>query len=177
MSDLEVAPPPLPQEAERGPLSARFCTDPRDQRALARVRTGSALLASLAALAMLLGELPIPAFLIAVLALMISIVWLRQAGRAARLAKRAQPEALTVYARGFTLDQGERTHWVPWRNVERVFVDEERLDIVVEQRGTRPLRLEPRYPGVDIHELVRTLVEAHESARGHAGDEHHAPRQ
>lgn len=176
MSGFEAAQQPLPPDEERGPLSARFCTDPSDQRALARVRAGSALLASLAALAMLLGELPIPAFLIAVLALMISVVWLRQAGRAARLAKRAQPEALTVYAGGFTLELGERTHWVPWSNVERVFVDEERVDIVVQQRGTGALRLEPRYPGVDIHELVRTLVEAHESARGHAGDEHHAPR-
>lgn len=177
MSGFEPAPRPLPPAEERGPLSARFCTDPRDQRALARVRAASALLATLAALAMLLGELPIPAFMIAVLALMISIVWLRQAGRASRLAKRAQPEALAVYARGFTLDLGERTHWVPWRNVERVFVDEERLDIVVQQRGASALRLEPRYPGVDIDQLVRTLVEAHESARGHAGDEHHAPQQ
>jgi len=145
---------------------ARFATDPRDQRDLARVRMASALLASVAAIATFFGKLPIPAFLVALLGLVISMVWLRQARRAAASARRSAPEALVVHALGFALDEGERTHWVPWRNVLNVEVDEERLDIVVQQSDADPLRIEPRYPGVEIHELVRTLEDARHRAQG-----------
>lgn len=149
---------------QRGALLARFATDARDQRALALVRAVSALLASLGAVAMLLAKLPFVAFLLALLALGISLVWLRVARRAAARARRREPEVLAVHALGFALDEGEHTQWVPWSNVERVAVDEDRLDIVVQRRAGERLRIEPRYPGVDLYELVRTLDDARDAA-------------
>jgi hypothetical protein len=164
------AEPQTPAAAsERGPLLRRFDTDPREQLSFARVRTLSALLALAGATAMLFGKLPIPALLIALLALLISLVWLRQARRAAASARSGRAEALRVHQLGFALDEGERTHWVAWSNVESIAVDEDRLDIVVKCRDAARLRLEPRYPGVDIYELVRTLDDARLSA-GTKGD-------
>jgi hypothetical protein len=168
---------PEPPGSERGQVVARFATDPREQRTLARVRAICALLAAGAASLTLFGKLPIPAFLVALLGLAISLLWLRQARRAAASARRSNPEALVVHALGFALDEGERTHWVPWRNVVSVEVDEERLDIVVQQTGATSLRIEPRYPGVEIHELMRTLDDARQSAQGLVEPGSSAPRR
>ena len=160
-----ASPRPLSvDDAERGRVLASFRTDPQHELAYARMRTITAVVGGLAASAMLLGELPLPALLIALLGLAIAVLWLRQARRAARSARRGRVETLTVHEHGFALEHGERTHWVPWSNVEGIEVDEDRLDIAVQQSGSAPLRIEPRYPGVDIHELVRTLNDARRAA-------------
>ena len=51
-------------------------------------------------------------------------------------------------------------------DVVEIEVDEERLDVLVRLHAGPPLRIEPRYPGVEIHELVRTLNDARHKA-GH----------
>jgi uncharacterized iron-regulated membrane protein len=151
---------------ERGPLRIRYEVSEREQRALARVRTISALLAFAGAVTMLLGRLPVPVFLLALLGLLISVVWLRQAQKARRAAGAAHRDALQVHEGGLFLDEAERTAWVPWSEVEDIVVDEERLDVVVIRRGTPALRIEPRFPGVDIYELMRTLNDARMATAG-----------
>jgi hypothetical protein len=150
--------------SDRGPLLARFEESKSELRALALVRGVCAVLAIAAASALLLGELPVPIFLVAVLALLISLVWLRQALRARKAAKQAKNAALLVYSTGFCLEDAGGSTWHGWEDVEQVEVNEERLDIVVMRRDKPPLRLEPRYAGVDIYQLVRTLDEARRSA-------------
>ncbi len=151
--------------SERGALLVRFQVDPREQRLLARVRAIAALLAAPAALAMLLGELPWPVFLVAVLALLLSLAWLGQARRLWRASKR-EPDALFVHAGGIELREAGQSTWLAWAEVERVEVDEERLEVVITRHVAPALRIEPRYPGVDIYELVRTLDHARFSAPG-----------
>jgi len=150
---------------DRGPVVARFEESASDLRALSRVRTVAALLALLGACAMLLGKLPLPLFLVAVLAILLSAAWLAQARRVRKRAALPAPAALVVYAEGMLLAESERETFVPFREVARIEVDEERLDIVLTRHDGSLLRVEPRYAGVDIHELVRTLDEARRSAR------------
>ncbi|MET0341060.1 MAG: hypothetical protein ABW252_08655 [Polyangiales bacterium] len=148
----------------RGPELARYEASPSELRALARVRMVSALVAFGGAVAMLLGELPVPVFLLALLGLVLSLAWLGQARRASRAARSAHRDALTVHARGLWLEEAARNVWCSWDDVTEIEVDEERLDVLVRLRAGPPLRIEPRYPGVEIHELVRTLNDARHRA-------------
>jgi hypothetical protein len=149
----------------RGPELARFEGSATDQRALAYLRATCAVLASAGSVLVLLGDVPIPVFLIALLGLLISLAWLGQARRSFRAAAASERPRLVVYASGFlSLDVG-RNDWVPFSDVERIEVDEERVDILVTKRDAAALRIEPRYTGVDIYELVHTLDKARASAQ------------
>jgi hypothetical protein len=156
-------------EPDRGALLAEFRGDPHEQLVLARVRTVAGAVALVASAAALLGSLPVPALLVALLGLVMSLVWLRQARRIGRDARNEAPPSLRVHALGLLLTEGERTHWAAWSNVVSIGVDEERLDIVLQRSSGAPLRVEPRYPGVDLYELVRTLDDAWSSARRAGG--------
>jgi hypothetical protein len=144
----------------RGPELARFEGSPADQRALAYLRATCAVLASLASVAVLLGDVPIPVFLVALLGLLISLVWLAQARRFLRAAAAPERPCLVVYRAGFALSEPGRNDWVSFSDVRRFEVDEERVDILVTKENAPPLRIEPRYTGVDIYELVHTLDKA-----------------
>jgi hypothetical protein len=164
---------------ERGDQLARYQASPRDQRALAHVRTVSALLATAGAVGMLLGKLSLPLLLVALLGLLISLAWLGQARRLRRAAQDERPASLTVFQAGFAVCEREREDWLAWSEVARVEVDEERLDVVVTKQDGSILRIEPRYAGVDLYELVHTLDNARasaQSASGHADSDQQAGR-
>jgi hypothetical protein len=143
----------------RGPLLTRFEVDPRDERMFARVRAGAAFLAAAGSGLLLLGDLPVPVFMVGLLGLFVSLVWLRQARRAAHRVTHAGNHFLAVHRDGLLLAEGERRVAVLWTQVQAVEVDEERLDVVVTRHDAPPLHIEPRY-GVEIHQLVRTLRNA-----------------
>lgn len=151
----------------KGALLARFEVDPHDERVVARVRAVAGLVTATASVLVLLGDLPVPVFLVGVLGLFVSVVWLRKAvvwlrnaRRTAHRAPQANLHFLEVYEDGLLLSEGEHRVAVLWTQVEQVEVDEERLDVVVTRRDAPPLRIEPRYAGVEIHQLVRTLRNA-----------------
>jgi hypothetical protein len=157
-------------DSELGPLRQRFQVAPTDQRLLALVRGGSAAVAALGSLALLCADVPLPVFLAALLGLLMSLVWLGQARRALRVSRTAEAHHLSIYQDGFVVAEGERVTRVPFGRVRELEVDEERLDILVKLSADESLRLEPRYPGVAIHDLVRSLHEAWEQAAHHVGD-------
>lgn len=159
--------------SDLGPLRRRFEVAAADQRSVALVRAGSALLAGLGSIALLLADVPVPVFLAAVLGLLMSLVWLGQARRALRLSRSADAHHLSVYRDGFVLAESERVTRVPFGQVNGLELDEERLDIVVKLSTGESLRLEPRYPGVAIHDLVRSLQEAWEQQAHHVGSAAH----
>jgi hypothetical protein len=154
---------------ERGPELARFEASPSDQRALAYLRTVCAVLAGSGALVVLLGKVSVPVFLIALLGLLISLAWLGQARRLRGAAAHSEPTALVVYRAGFALLAPRRNDWIPFADVERIEVDEERVDVLVTKRDASTLRVEPQYTGVDIYELVHTLDNARASAQSASG--------
>lgn len=151
-----------------------------DQRGLAVVRGGAALLGGACAVLLLLADVPIPVFMAAVLGVLMAVVWWMQARRAARIASAPQDHSLTIYQHGFVIRDGVRQTAVRFDELSSLSVDEERLDIVAVFRGelahdgtrdaARPsLRIEPRYPGLAIHELVRRLQDAAAADAHHVG--------
>jgi hypothetical protein len=143
-----------------GPLSVRFAVTADDQRSVARVRLVSAGVSGAGAVLLLLADVPIAVFLAALLALLMSLVWFGQGRTAGRLARNVERYHLSIYRDGFLLSEGNQLHCVRFADVREISVDEERLDIVVTRAANEPLRVEPRYPGVEIHALVHTLRHA-----------------
>jgi hypothetical protein len=141
---------------ERGPELVRFQASPQDQRTLAAMRGVTGVLALLGSLALLLGRLPIPVFLVGLLGLAMAMAWLRQARKLWRGATTAKPATLVVHRAGIALDDT----FIPFDQVTAFEVDEERVDIEVALASGDSLRIEPQYQGVDIYTLVRTLQDA-----------------
>jgi hypothetical protein len=140
----------------RGPELARFSASPQDQRSLSVVRGVSGVLALLGSVAVLLGRLTVPVFLVALLGLLMSLAWMRQARKLWRRVGTAKPATLVVHHAGFALDDT----FIPFEQVTAFAVDEERVDVKVELANGDSLRIEPQYQGVDIYTLVRTLQDA-----------------
>ena len=149
---------------EHGAIVARFEVSAGDQRALAYLRGICALLALAGAGAMLLGRLSVTLFMVALLAVLLSLAWLAQARRLSLAARAKVRPALTAHTNGLLLEEPNRNEWLAWTDVTRIEVDEERLDVLVTRRDETTLRIEPRYRGVDLYQLVHTLSEAWRSA-------------
>lgn len=142
--------------SEHGPELARFSASPHDQRTLAVVRGVSGVLALLGSVAVLLGRLSVPVFLVALLGLLMSLAWMRQARKLWRRVGTAKPATLVVHRDGFAIDDT----FIPFEQVTAFEVDEERVDVKVALANGDSLRIEPQYQGVDIYSLVRTLQDA-----------------
>jgi hypothetical protein len=145
--------------SEPGALLVRYQVDPRDELWLARLRLACIALAIPGAGLVLLGEVPIPVFMAALLALLISLVWHRQAKKALLRSKAPDRFYLAIHEHGFWLSEGEAPQFVPFSDVRDIAIDEEHLDIVV-SRDQDTIRIEPRYPGVAIHALMDRLRSA-----------------
>jgi hypothetical protein len=149
----------------RGHQLARFEAERAAELSLARLRMTCAALAAVSSIAVLLGKVPVAVFLVGALGLALSLAWLVQARRSAQRARDPQANYLAVHAKGLLWSEPPRPPiWVAWSEVSGLEVDEERLDIVVSRKAAAPLHIEPRYPGVEIHELVRTLRNAWQSS-------------
>ena len=155
-------------QPELGPLRVRFSVTADDQRSVARVRLVSAGVSGLGSLLLLLADVPIPVFMAAVLGVLMSAVWLGQARQAQRVANNVERYHLTIHRDGFLLNEGDQPGCVLFADVREIALDEERLDIVVTRVSAEPLRIEPRYPGVEIHALVHTLQDAWDASQGGA---------
>jgi hypothetical protein len=155
-----VSDPAAAGEPSRGALIRAFSVDRNQERAVGRLRQVAAVLAALGSFALLLGELPLTVGLVALIGLLISLFWWRTGSRAVREADAANSEGLWLYAEGLRLTERGSERWVAWEELERVWVDEERLTVVLEQRGGDPVTLEPRYADVAVDDLARALTNA-----------------
>lgn len=142
---------------DMGALVERFEVDPHTERSVSRLRLAAAVLAGLGAIAMLLSTLPFTMLLIAVLALLVSAGWIAKSRSIEKRARAPHEHYLALHTRGLLLREGPSLTWVPWEGVTHIDVDDERLDIVLERVSEPPLRLEPRYPGVEIYALMHRL--------------------
>ncbi|MCA9582970.1 MAG: hypothetical protein KC416_14320, partial [Myxococcales bacterium] len=64
---------------------------------------------------------------------------------------------LDLSAEGLALAEGEARHQIAWAEVEGIWVDEERIQVVIERKGEEPLRIEPRYGGLGAYGLAEYL--------------------
>ncbi len=147
-----------------GQQIARYEVDPTTERSVSNLRLAAAVLAGLGAVAMLLSTLPFAMLLIAVLGLLVSAGWIAKSRSLKKRALVPEQHFLALYERGLLLGECESQTWVPWAQVTHIDVDDERLDIVLEQGAKEPARLEPRYPGVEIYELMHRLRNAWRAA-------------
>ncbi len=152
------------QSPDLGPLLERFEVDPGTERSVSRLRLVAAVLAGLGAIAMLLSELPFTMLLIAVLALLVSAGWIAKSRSIEKRARTPEEHFLALHKHGLLLREGAAITWVPWARITHIDVDDERLDIVLDWGEEAPLRLEPRYPGVEIYELMHRLRNAWRAA-------------
>jgi hypothetical protein len=147
-------------ERELGPVLEHFEASAAWFKAEAVLRLMASIVALAAALAALLGSLPIGAFLIALTGVLVGFAWFFAARRGLKRSQHASDFTLDVYARAFALREGGTLVIVPFAEITRIDVDEERLDVVIERTSGAPLRIEPRYPGVEIHQLMHRLRNA-----------------
>lgn len=164
MSNVEPGQSGDERAPELGPLRVQFAVSADDQRSVARVRLVSAGVSAVGALLLLLADVPIAVFLAALLGLFMSLVWFAQARGARRVARDVDRYYLSVHRDGFLLSEGNQLQCVRFVDVRDIALDEERLDVAVLRNAKPPLRIEPRYPGVEIHALVRTLRHAWQEA-------------
>jgi hypothetical protein len=167
--------------SELGSLRDRFEVGRADQRTVAVVRGVAALLSGACAVLLLLADLPIPVFMAAVLGVLMSLVWWAQGRRAARIARSPHAHSLAIYDHGFVIRDGAEQQVVRFADLASLAVDEERLDIVAVFKASsaaseaadgarNSLRIEPRYPGLAIHELVSRLQSAADADSHHVGE-------
>jgi hypothetical protein len=145
---------------ELGAVVERFEVDPTDMRIFAWARGLLGLFALFSACILLASRLPVVIFGVAVVGVLIALMWLRQARVAHARARAPEEHSLTVHERGLVLREGTRVCSLAFRDVTAVEIDEERLDIVLKRNTGDTLRIEPRYAGVAIDELMRRLSEA-----------------
>ena len=156
----DAPPRALPPPEARGELLRRFQASATAELSLARLRLVTASVALMASIAVLLSKVPVTIFLVALVGVLVSVAWIRQGLTARKRAARPSQYFLELYARGLAIGEGARVQWLPWGEVCDIDVDEERLDIVLKARAGEPVRLEPRYPGIAIHDLMATLRNA-----------------
>jgi hypothetical protein len=145
---------------ELGAVVERFEVDATDMRIFAWARGLLGLFALVSAGLLLASRVPVVIFGVAVLGVLIALMWLRQARVAHARARAPEEHSLTVHEHGLVLREGPRVCSVAWSEVRAVEVDEERLDIVLKRNTGDTLRVEPRYAGVALDELMRRLSEA-----------------
>jgi hypothetical protein len=139
----------------------RFVGHAGAERAQARLRAACAALAGTGSLALLLARVPLAVFLVALLGTSLSLLWWREARRSARRARSPESIYLAIHADGLVwADPPRATLWIPWTEIRELTVDEERVCVCVERHAAPPVYIDPCYPGVEIHELVRTLRNA-----------------
>jgi hypothetical protein len=158
-----MAEPEAAQEPAFGALRERFTVDATDMRIFAWARALIALLALGSAGLVLASSVPVVIFGVALVGVLVSVMWLRQARVAYARARAPAEHSLTLYEGGLVLSEGARRTALPWHEVRAVDLDEERLDIVLKRNNGDTLRIEPRYAGVAIHELMRRLSAAWQS--------------
>jgi hypothetical protein len=143
-----------------GPELERFVPSPRALRGDAVLRACAAALALSAAALTLLGELPIIAFLVTLTGTLVGLFWLVSARRGLKRAEQSDRFTLKVHARALVIGDGPDTRTIPFDEIARIDVDEDRLDVVVARTHGPEVRIEPLYPGVEIHDLVARLRNA-----------------
>jgi hypothetical protein len=147
-------------EANLGPELERFEATAAWFRAEALLRVVASVIALLAACATLLGSLPIGAFLVALTGGLVGLAWFFAAKRGLKRSAQAGNFSLTVHPRGLVFCEGTTRAVLPFAEITAIYVDEDRLDVVIERTSGEPVRIEPRYPGVEIHELMHRLRNA-----------------
>lgn len=99
-------------------------------------------------------------------ALLASVAWLVMGLRARGRIRAAERHRLSLEPKALHLVEGSHERRVPWADVERIEVDEERLVVRVSIAEGEPLIIEPRFGGLGVHDLEAAVRRACEVGEG-----------
>ena len=147
-----------------GPARRRFELDVRAERAIGNLRLGGAILVGACAVWIAVSGPSALGWLAAGVAALACLGWVIAWIRGRRRSGGAGEWYLELGEDTLTLAEGPRRLQVPWREVDEVLVDEDRL-VVRLQRGTdKPVDIQPRYRNTSLHELGEAIDRAHRDA-------------
>ncbi len=141
--------------ARRIHCQRHLAEDRRGSRSVARLRQGAALVVLPAAITVLLSNPRLPLLWLAIAAILISLAWWRSARKS--LLGSSTSGGITLSPGRLEICDGDRTRTLETGHVSRIWVDEERLNVVVERTDGTLFRIEPRYAGVTIEKLARQI--------------------
>lgn len=133
-------------------------TDRRLERQLGAFRLGAGICAMLGSLWLHWVAPGVLSWALLLTSLAFALLWgarfFRQ--QAAAGGSRPSPE-LTLDATGIRLSAPQGPQQVPWAQISDIWIDEDRLQVLVGRHGTEPLRLEPCYEGLNLYTLLSLL--------------------
>jgi hypothetical protein len=142
--------------------------DARAERGTAALRWVAAFLSLFGGLWLLALPYPLPRA-IAVLGLVFSAIFLRQAARSRGQSLRAADHYLEITPDELRLRQGDKLEILPWSEVQSVAIDEDHLTVTVARKDGPPLELEPRYSGLGLRALGEAVHRGLASAKRRGG--------
>lgn len=148
------------------PAPRRFELDVHAERSTGLLRLGGAALVGACAVWIALSDPSALGWVAALVAALASVGWVVSWRRGRKRARRAGEWYLELGPEALVLAEGGDRLQVPWSEVERVLVDEDRLVVRLERAGQAPLDIQPRYRGVGLEELGAAIHAAHRDASG-----------
>jgi hypothetical protein len=151
------------------PRSALRCElDVRGEREAAVLRIVGAVVATIAGAWLFALPYTVPR-LFALAGFAFAALWTARALRMRRRFRNPAEHYLELGADALRLRDGAELHEVPWREVQAVSVDEDRLVLRIARRDAAALEIEPRYRGVALHALCDAIRAARYRATGRGG--------
>lgn len=104
--------------------------------------------------------------LFAVIAVVFAGLWLVRAAKAARQPKDPEDkDYLELSHRALTLHEHGRDLVLPWTEIVRVAIDQDRLTLALLRHSGEVVHIEPRYTGVTLEDLCSAASALHSSAQ------------
>ncbi|MEO0323531.1 MAG: hypothetical protein AAF447_11285 [Myxococcota bacterium] len=143
----------------------RLVVDAGQERAVGRFRLLAALASVPAAALVLATDPPLPLALLAFAGLLIGVGWLF-AFRAARRRAAGPERALVLGAHALRLELGGPPEDIPWRRMDAVELDDERLMVRIKRPGQRDLTLASPGGGLSLEDFHARMEARWQAARG-----------
>jgi len=157
---------PRGESKDHGERTRRFELDSAAERATGWLRLAGAAVVALCA-AWIAGTGPGTfGWVVVVVCVLISVGWFFAWRKGRARARTAGDWYLELGTRELLLAEGARRTQIPWAEVDRVDVDEDRLAVSVRRaRDLPPMSIQMRYRGVSLHELGEEIRRAWMDAR------------
>jgi len=107
---------------------------------------------------------------LAAIAVVFAVLWIARAVRALRAPPQEGPaDFLELSHEGLTVREQGRELSLPWREIARVAIDQDRVTLAVQRNTGEIVHIEPRYRGVTLEALCSAAAALHSSAVESAG--------
>jgi hypothetical protein len=151
MSSSVVKPAEMPLQP------VRLALDVGLEQSNAQLRLAAAAVAAVAGIWLAWVEHGVWMRLTALVSVVFAVLWVRRFLKAARVAQHADSHFLEIATQHVTLARGAQPRVIPFAQVERIELDEDRLVAVLHLHSGEELAIEPVYGGLGLRDLGETL--------------------